>query len=50
MTQEEVWHLSDDELIDELGALNGTDQEQRMLEREALRRILQRLPIPANTL
>lgn len=40
MTQEEIWQLSDRMLIDELGALNGSDFEQRRIEREALRRIL----------
>lgn len=41
--QQRIWNLSDEDLIDELSALNGSERDQRMMEREALRRILQRL-------
>ena len=50
MTQAErtyIWEMSDTELVDELSALNGTEEFQRSLEREALRRLLMRTPKPS---
>lgn len=44
MTEEEIpWSMTDWELIDELSALNGSERYQRLIEREALRRILKLL-------
>jgi len=45
MTQSErkyIWEMSDEELGDELSVMNGTEEYQRTLEREALRRLLAR--------
>ena len=38
--------MTDAELIDELSALNGSERYQRVIEREALRRILKLLTLP----
>lgn len=44
MHQEDIWNLTDRELIDELGAISSlNDRTARMHEREALRRILAKL-------
>ena len=47
MTEEEIpWSMTDAELIDELSALNGSERYQRVIDREALRRILKLLTLP----